>query len=65
LAPEQIVVAVDLEFDDGLSANDIEQTGARLECRMREAHPSVIAVFVKPKAVVRGNDTSRTQRTAL
>lgn len=50
LAPEQIVVAIDLAFDDGLSPNDIEQTVSTLERSMKEAHQSVVAVFVEKAA---------------
>jgi cation diffusion facilitator family transporter len=49
MGPDQIVVAIDLEFSDDLSVSKIEQTVHNLEQRMRERHPEVIAVFIKPK----------------
>jgi divalent metal cation (Fe/Co/Zn/Cd) transporter len=49
LAPQQIVVAFDLEFNDWLSVSDIERTVRTLEARIKEKHPEVVAVFVKPK----------------
>jgi cation diffusion facilitator family transporter len=52
MAPDQIVVAVDLDFSDELSAGEIEKAVLGLERRIKERHPEVIAVFVKPKAAV-------------
>jgi divalent metal cation (Fe/Co/Zn/Cd) transporter len=49
MAPDQIVVALDLEFSDDFSVSQIEQTVRALEQRIKERHPDVIAVFVKPK----------------
>jgi cation diffusion facilitator family transporter len=49
MAPEQVVVALSLEFRDDMTADDIEATVDRLERRIQERHPDVIAVFVKPE----------------
>jgi cation diffusion facilitator family transporter len=49
LAPDQIVVGIDLDFDDRLSASGIEQTVRALEERIKRRHPSVVALFVKPR----------------
>ncbi|HEU5019288.1 MAG TPA: cation diffusion facilitator family transporter [Pseudolabrys sp.] len=49
LSPEQVVVALNLEFRDELTAPEIEQVTRKLEHAVREAHPEVIAVFVKPQ----------------
>jgi cation diffusion facilitator family transporter len=51
LAPDQIVAALNLEFDDDLRAPQIECSVVSLERRVREKHPEVVALFVKPKAV--------------
>src|SRR5262245_24067310 len=50
LAPDQIVVAIDLDFSDALPAREIERMVRALELRIKEQHPEVIAAFVKPKA---------------
>ena len=50
LAPEQIVAALNLEFGDDLRAPQIERSVVSLERRVREKHPEVVALFVKPKA---------------
>ena len=49
LAPEQIVVALSLEFDDALHTPEIEAAVARLEERVRAAFAQVVALFVKPQ----------------
>jgi cation diffusion facilitator family transporter len=49
LAPEQIVVALSIEFDDELRAPAIELAVAEIERSVRERHPEVVALFVKPQ----------------
>ncbi len=49
LAPDQIVVALSLEFEDELRTPQIEEAVARLEQRMRTHHPQIVALFVKPQ----------------
>jgi cation diffusion facilitator family transporter len=50
LAPEQILVALSLEFADELKTPDIEVKIIELESRLRHLHPAVIAFFVKPQS---------------
>jgi cation diffusion facilitator family transporter len=50
LAPEQILVALSLEFADELKTPDIEAKIVELERRVRLSHPEVIALFVKPQS---------------
>jgi cation diffusion facilitator family transporter len=49
LAPDQIVVALSLEFDDDADAPQIEELVAAIERKVRQAHPEVVALFVKPQ----------------
>ena len=49
LAPDQIVVALSLEFADELGTPAIELAVAQLERSIREQHPAVVALFVKPQ----------------
>jgi cation diffusion facilitator family transporter len=49
LAPDQILVALSLEFDDSLTTSAIEAQVERLEERVQAAHPDVIALFIKPQ----------------
>jgi cation diffusion facilitator family transporter len=50
LAPDQILIALSLEFRDDLRAPEIEAAVVELERRIRQAHPDVMTVFVKPQA---------------
>jgi cation diffusion facilitator family transporter len=50
LAPQQIVVALSLEFADRLTAPEIEAKVVELERKVRGMHPAVIALFVKPQS---------------
>lgn len=52
LAPQQIVVALSLEFADELKTPAIEIKVSALEQRLRSLHPAVIAVFVKPQTAI-------------
>jgi divalent metal cation (Fe/Co/Zn/Cd) transporter len=58
LAPDQIVVALSLEFADDLRAPEIEQQVIDVERKVRAAHPEVVALFVKPQ-------TARTFRATV
>jgi cation diffusion facilitator family transporter len=49
LAPEQVVVALSLEFCDDLTAPDVEKFTLDLERAIHAAHPEVVAIFVKPQ----------------
>jgi cation diffusion facilitator family transporter len=49
LAPDQIVVALSLEFADALCTPQIEASVVALEKRIREKHPEVVSLFVKPQ----------------
>ncbi len=48
-APDEIVVALSLEFQDQMTAPQIEQATNALEQAIHAAHPEVIALFVKPQ----------------
>jgi cation diffusion facilitator family transporter len=49
LAPDQIVVALSLEFDDALTTLQIEAAVAGIEQRVCERFPEVVTLFVKPQ----------------
>jgi cation diffusion facilitator family transporter len=49
LAPDQVVAALSVEFADSLRAPDIQASVVDIERRVREAHPEVVALFVKPQ----------------
>jgi cation diffusion facilitator family transporter len=49
LSPDQIVVALSLEFADKLTTTQIEKTMLALEDAVAEKHPDIVAIFVKPQ----------------
>jgi cation diffusion facilitator family transporter len=51
LAPDQVVAALSLEFGDALRAPEIEAKIEEIERRVKEAHPEVVDVFIKPQRV--------------
>jgi cation diffusion facilitator family transporter len=50
LAPQQVVAALSIDFEDDLSTADIETCVTRLESRVREKHPEVTMLLVKPQS---------------
>jgi cation diffusion facilitator family transporter len=49
LAPDQIMAAMSFEFDDALTAPQIEEMIADIERRIHDAHPEVTSLFIKPQ----------------
>jgi divalent metal cation (Fe/Co/Zn/Cd) transporter len=47
LAPEQVVAALSLDFDDALDTGRIERAVARIEANTKAAYPEVKRVFVR------------------
>ena len=49
MAPDEIMAAMSFEFDDALTAPQIEEMIADIERRIHDAHPEVTSLFVKPQ----------------
>ncbi|EJL20401.1 cation diffusion facilitator family transporter [Novosphingobium sp. AP12] len=49
LAPDQIVVALSVEFDEELTARGIEDTVEHIEDRIQAACPEIVTLFIKPQ----------------
>jgi divalent metal cation (Fe/Co/Zn/Cd) transporter len=49
LAPDEIMAAMSFEFDDALTAPQIEQMVADIERRIQATHPEVSSLFIKPQ----------------
>ena len=47
MGPDNLLVAVDLDFDDALSVGELESLVARLEKGIRDALPEVKQVFIE------------------
>ncbi len=48
--PDQVLVALDVEFQDELTADEIEQAVARIEGQIRAMHKIVRRIFIEAKA---------------
>jgi cation diffusion facilitator family transporter len=59
LAPDQIMAALSLEFDDSLTTPAIERKVEQLEERVRTAHKDVVALFIKPQTPTRFREARR------
>lgn len=49
LGPDQIVVALSLEFKDDRSTADIEDCVERIETKLRKRRSDIVSVFLKPQ----------------
>ncbi|MDG4899292.1 MULTISPECIES: cation diffusion facilitator family transporter [unclassified Mesorhizobium] len=50
IGPEEIVAGLSIEFEDHLTAPEIEACVARLEARLKSDMPEITRLFVKPQA---------------
>ena len=49
--PEEVLLALDVEFKDDQKADDIEQVVQRLEAQIREKFPIVKRIFIEAKSL--------------
>jgi divalent metal cation (Fe/Co/Zn/Cd) transporter len=49
MAPTEVVAALSLEFEDGLTITQVERIVADMEAAIRKAYPEVASLFVKPQ----------------
>jgi cation diffusion facilitator family transporter len=57
IGPRQVVAALSVDFKDDLSALQVEQIVAALEDRVRQAHPEVVSLLIKPQKPERADFT--------
>ena len=50
MAPRQVLVNLSLDFENNLTADEVEMVVSRLETRMREAFPEVTRVFIEAQS---------------
>jgi len=50
LGPDQIVAAISVDFVDTLSAADVEAIVAAIEERVRNVHPEIVLLLIKPQS---------------
>jgi cation diffusion facilitator family transporter len=63
LGPDQVVAAVSAEFEDELTAPEIEACIERLEDAVKREHPQVVTLFIKPQSA--GTWAARRRHIAL
>ncbi|AXY61240.1 MULTISPECIES: cation diffusion facilitator family transporter [Acinetobacter] len=49
IGAHQVIASLSLEFKDNLTSDDIELCVNRIEARIRQIHPEIVALFVKPQ----------------
>lgn len=49
MAPDQVIASMDVEFDDELTIPDVEKLIARIEGGLRDRHPELSRVFIRPE----------------
>jgi cation diffusion facilitator family transporter len=50
LAPDQVVVALSVQFEDRLTTHEIERIVVEMEDKIRRAQPQVFVLYVKPQS---------------
>jgi cation diffusion facilitator family transporter len=48
LSPDQVIATVGVAFDDNLAVPQLEQLIGRIECELRDQHPDLFRIFVRP-----------------
>lgn len=49
MAPDQVIATMDVEFDDLLTIPDVERLIGRIEGGLRDRHPELSRVFIRPE----------------
>jgi cation diffusion facilitator family transporter len=53
LGPDNVLLSLDLQFEDALTLAQLTQAIERIERRIRELHPSVRRIFIEARALLR------------
>ena len=59
LGPEQIFLAADIKFRDGLKVDELEAAIDRIENRIRQAEPTIRRIFIEAESLKRSSTPSR------
>ena len=51
LGPEEIMLAVDVDFTDGLASSEVETATAEIEARIRSEFPSIKRIFIEAQRI--------------
>ena len=50
VGPRQVVAGISVDFRDDLTARQVEDIVAAVEARVREAHPEIVSLLIKPQS---------------
>jgi cation diffusion facilitator family transporter len=50
VGPRQVVAGITVDFRDDLTARQVERIVATIEARVREAHPEIVSLLIKPQS---------------
>jgi len=50
VGPRQVVAGITVDFRDDLTARQVEDIVARVEARVRQAHPEIVSLLIKPQS---------------
>ena len=53
LGPQDVLLALNIEFNDGLSSDDIEAAVRRIEQKIRDTHDDVKRIFIEAASVIK------------
>jgi cation diffusion facilitator family transporter len=51
VGPESVLVTLSLDFEDGLTAGEVEKTVSKLEHHLKDAHPEITRVFIEAQSL--------------
>ena len=49
MGADQVIASLSLEFEDHLTSDDIEACVNRIEAKIKQIHPEIVALFIKPQ----------------
>jgi divalent metal cation (Fe/Co/Zn/Cd) transporter len=53
VGPRQVVAGISVDFRDDLTARQVEDIVAAVEARVRQAHPEIVSLLIKPQSASR------------
>ena len=64
LAPREVLLTLEVDFKNNLSAEEVEQSIDRIEKRIREAYPQIKRIFIEAESLKRKSDPDNISTSA-
>ena len=64
LAPREVLLTLEVDFKNNLSAEEVEQAVDRIEKRIREAYPQIKRIFIEAESLKRKSDPDNISTSA-